>query len=87
MTEQEIRKVACQVGMRQTFQNNHEQLKQFAKIWMAIEREACATIADTSVDFWVKAGYPEGAEAKEAMVIAETIRARGEALPIDLSKT
>jgi len=45
---------------------------------MAIEREACATIADTSVDFWVKAGYPEGAEVREAMEIANAIRARGE---------
>lgn len=41
------------------------------------EREACATVADKSVDYWVKAGYPECAEVKEAQNIAEGIRARG----------
>jgi hypothetical protein len=44
----------------------------------AQEREACALIADTSVDYWVKAGYPESAEAREAMTISEYIRDRGQ---------
>ena len=44
-----------------------------------IEREACALVADESIDFWVKKGYPESAEVREAQNIAEAIRARGEA--------
>ena len=44
---------------------------------VALEREACALVADESIDFWVKKGYPESAEVREAQNIAEAIRARG----------
>jgi len=43
------------------------------------EREACAELADMAVDFWVKGGFPECAEVREAMNIGESIRARGQA--------
>ena len=43
------------------------------------EREACAKVADIAIDFWVKGGFPECAEVREAMNISEAIRARGQA--------
>ena len=43
-----------------------------------LERQACATIVDEVIDFWVKAGYPECAEVRESMNISEAIRARGQ---------
>jgi hypothetical protein len=42
------------------------------------EREACAIIVDETIDFWVKAGYPECAEVRESMNIVESIRNRGQ---------
>jgi hypothetical protein len=43
-----------------------------------LEREACATIVDEKIDFWVKAGYPECAEVRESMNLVESIRNRGQ---------
>jgi len=46
---------------------------------IALEREACALVADEAIDFWVKRSYPESAEVREAQNIAESIRARRQA--------
>ncbi len=55
-----------------------EQLQAFAKLVAEHERNECAKLADISVDFWVKGGFPECAEVREAMHIGEAIRARGQ---------
>ncbi len=56
-----------------------EQLQAFAKLVAEHERDECAKLADISVDFWVKGGFPECAEVREAMHIGEAIRARKQA--------
>jgi hypothetical protein len=56
-----------------------EQLQAFAKLVAEHERNECAKLADISVDFWVKGGFPECAEVREAMHIGEAIRARKQA--------
>jgi uncharacterized protein YaeQ len=84
MTKDEIIKLAKQAGFERLGHDDHDyvcypdEIVAFAKLVAAKEREACALIADTSVDYWVKAGYPESAEAREAMTISEDIRDRGQ---------
>jgi hypothetical protein len=56
-----------------------EQLQAFAELVAEHERNECAKLADISVDFWVKGGFPECAEVREAMHIGEAIRARKQA--------
>jgi hypothetical protein len=56
-----------------------EQLQAFAKLVAEHERNECAKLSDISVDFWVKGGFPECAEVREAMHIGEAIRARKQA--------
>ena len=56
-----------------------EQLQAFAKLVAEHERDECAKLTDISVDFWVKGGFPECAEVREAMHIGEAIRARMQA--------
>ena len=58
---------------------DEEGLIRFAKLVASAEREKCAELADMAVDFWVKGGFPECAEVREAMNIGESIRARGQA--------
>jgi len=58
---------------------DEEGLLRFAKLVAQNEREECAELADMAVDFWVKGGFPECAEVREAMNIGESIRARGQA--------
>ena len=58
---------------------NEEGLLRFANLVASAERDECAKLADISVDFWVKGGFPECAEVREAMNIGESIRARGQA--------
>jgi uncharacterized protein YggL (DUF469 family) len=58
---------------------DEEGLLRFAKLVAQNEREKCAELADMAVDFWVKGGFPECAEVREAMNIGESIRARGQA--------
>ena len=53
-------------------------LLRFANLVASAERDECAKLADISVDFWVKGGFPECAEVREAMHIGEAIRARGQ---------
>ena len=55
-----------------------EHLERFAKRVAAAEREACAKVADEAVNYWVKDGFPDCAEVREAMHISEQIMARGE---------
>ena len=54
-------------------------LVRFANLVASAERDECAKLADISVDFWVKGGFPECAEVREAMHIGEAIRARKQA--------
>jgi hypothetical protein len=56
-----------------------EHLERFAKLVAEHERDECAKLTDISVDFWVKGGFPECAEVREAMHIGEAIRARKQA--------
>jgi hypothetical protein len=58
---------------------DEEGLLRFAKLVAQNEREECAELADMAVDFWVKGGFPECAEVREAMNIGESIRARKQA--------
>ena len=51
----------------------------FAKLVAEHERVECEKLTDISVDFWVKGGFPECAEVREAMHIGEAIRARKQA--------
>ena len=82
MTQEEIIKLAKQAdfldyelddGTTNAFDKRYET---FAKLVAEKEREACATIVDEVIDFWVKAGYPECAEVRESMNISEAIRER-----------
>ena len=57
---------------------NEEGLLRFANLVASAERDECAKLADISVDFWVKGGFPECAEVRESMHIGEAIRARGQ---------
>ena len=80
MTKEDILKIAQEcnlIGMRPHLDGIYsESLEAFAKLVAEKEREACATIVDEVIDFWVKAGYPECAEVRESMNIYELIRAR-----------
>ena len=58
---------------------DEEGLLRFAKLVAEHERDECAKLTDISVDFWVKGGFPECAEVREAMHIGEAIRARKQA--------
>ena len=58
---------------------NEDGLVRFANLIASAERNECAKLADMAVDFWVKGGFPECAEVREAMHIGEAIRARGRA--------
>ena len=82
MTQEEIIELAKQSGFvdyelddgtTNAFDKRYET---FAKLVVEKEREACATIVDEVIDFWVKAGYPECAEVRESMNISEAIRER-----------
>jgi hypothetical protein len=57
----------------------YEEFYDFAQLVAEHERNECAKLADISVDFWVKGGFPECAEVREAMHIGEAIRARKQA--------
>ena len=82
MTKEEMIELAKQAGFvdyelddgtTNAFDKRYET---FARLVAEKEREACATIVDEVIDFWVKAGYPECAEVRESMNIYELIRAR-----------
>lgn len=55
---------------------NEDGLVRFANLIASAERNECAKLADMAVDFWVKGGFPECAEVREAMHIGEAIRSR-----------
>jgi len=81
MTDEEILELGSQAGMNTAIMSlygNFKLLKKFAKLVEEYERESCAKICDETIDFWVKAGFIECAEVREAMNIAETIRLRGQ---------
>ena len=77
MTREDILRMAKEVGFDDgeidVFQL---MLEQFANLVASAECAECAKIADASVDFWVKGGFPECAEVREAMHIGEVIRSR-----------
>jgi hypothetical protein len=80
MTEENIKRMALEAGFSDGEVDYIQSIIiHFATLVAQQEREACAKVADIAIDFWVKAGYPEGAEANEAMNIANAIRARGQA--------
>jgi hypothetical protein len=80
MTIEGIIRMAKQAGFADEEIDTCQQiLIHFAKLVAEHEREACVSIVDEAIDFWVKGGYPEGAEVREAMNIAEAIQARGQA--------
>ena len=84
MTKDEIIQMAKQAGFERLGHTAEdwvchlEDIEEFTKLVADKEREACATIVDEVIDFWVKAGYPECAEVRESMNISEAIRARGQ---------
>jgi hypothetical protein len=78
MTQDEIINLAIENTIH-GLRFDEEGLLRFAKLVAQHEREACAELADMAVDFWVKGGFPECAEVREAMNIGESIRARGQA--------
>jgi hypothetical protein len=80
MNREDVIRIALEVGFYDDEVNKCQlMLERFAYLVAQQEREKCAKVADIAIDFWVKAGYPEGAEANEAMNIANAIRARGQA--------
>jgi hypothetical protein len=80
MTEENIKRMALEAGFSDGEVDYIQSIIiHFATLVAQQEREACAKVADIAIDFWVKTGYPEGAEANEAMNIANAIRARGQA--------
>jgi len=80
MTREDVIRIALEVGFYDGEVDKCQlMLERFAYLVAQQEREACAKVADIAIDFWVKAGYPEGAEANEAMNIANAIRARVQA--------
>ena len=80
MTEENIKRMAKEAGFSDSEVDYIQSIIiHFATLVAQQEREACAKVADIAIDFWVKAGYPEGAEANEAMNIANAIRARVQA--------
>ena len=75
MTEENIKRMALEAGFSDGEVDYIQSIIiHFATLVAQQEREACAKVADIAIDFWVKAGYPEGAEANEAMNIANAIR-------------
>lgn len=79
MTTEEIIEIAEKVyGECDWHDSALTHLEQFAELVAEHEREACATIVDETIDFWIKAGYPECAEVRESMNIVESIRNRGQ---------
>ena len=80
MTIEGIIRMAKQAGFADEEIDTCQQiLIHFAKLVAEHERDECAKLTDISVDFWVKGGFPECAEVREAMHIGEAIRARGRA--------
>ena len=75
MTQDEIIEMARQAGLPHWYQTkevvNIEQLKAFAKLVAAKEREACALICDKEIEEWK---YDP-----DVVDVAIAIRARGEA--------
>ena len=78
MTREDITRLAQEAGFV-GMDGDHGALRRFAALVASAEREACAKVADIAVDFWVKGGFPECAEVREAMNIGESIRTRGQA--------
>ena len=76
MTKEEIIEMARQAGFEEHQAKFDTRFEPFARLVAEHEREACATIVDEVIDFWVKAGYPECAEVRESMNISEAIRER-----------
>ena len=76
MNKEEIIEMARQAGFEEHQAKFDTRFEPFAKLVADKEREACATIVDEVIDFWVKAGYPECAEVRESMNISEAIRER-----------
>jgi len=80
MTNDEIITIAKEVGFfDEEIDKCQLMFERFAFLVEQKEREACAELTDMAVDFWVKGGFPECAEVREAMNIGESIRARGQA--------
>ena len=81
MNTEDIVEMVEQAGLCEPrgFIDAFDKLEKFANLVASAEREACAELADMAVDFWVKGGFPECAEVREAMNISEAIRARGQA--------
>ena len=80
MTVEGIIRMAKQAGFADEEIDVCQQiLIHFAKLVAEHERVECEKLTDISVDFWVKGGFPECAEVREAMHIGEAIRARGRA--------
>jgi hypothetical protein len=77
MTKEDIIKLAIAHSIS-GLKFDEDGLLRFAKLVAEHEREACATIVDEVIDFWVKAGYPECAEMRESINIVESIRNRGQ---------
>lgn len=77
MTREDIIHMAKEVGFDDgEIDTCQLMLEQFASLVASAERAECAKLADISVDFWVKGGFPECAEVREAMHIGEAIRSR-----------
>ena len=77
MTKDDIVKLAIEHTVS-GLKFDEDGLVRFAKLVAEHERDECAKLSDISVDFWVKGGFPECAEVREAMHIGEAIRARGQ---------
>ncbi len=75
MTNEDIIKLAIEHTIH-SLKFNEEGLIRFANLIASAERDECAKLADMAVDFWVKGGFPECAEVREAMHIGEAIRSR-----------
>ena len=75
----ELRQIVATTNHFTTWTVSTPHLVALVKLAIDREREACAELADMAVDFWVKGGFPECAEVREAMNIGESIRARGQA--------
>jgi len=82
MTDEQIIEIAKQLGFeRMRIDHDYyvcfsKEIVEFAKLVAQHEREECARIAENSVLYWEKAGYPDGIQAREAMEIAKQIRER-----------
>jgi hypothetical protein len=77
MTREDIIKLAIENTIH-GLKFDEDGLVRFANLVASAERDECAKLTDIAVDFWVKGGFPECAEVREAMHIGEAIRARGQ---------